>query len=107
MKTFQEYLNESVMKDDVAGTVMEYSIRKPSRTIPVQHVWLGIIRTPDETQKRKGGASRLVDNLKALAKQNNLPIYLDPIGPKAREFFSKRGFMDMPDNPKIMYYEDV
>lgn len=103
MKSFKQYLSERRLTNHKTGTFMDYNIRKASKQIPTDHIWLDIIRTPEETSKNQGGATSLVDKLKIFAINRQLPIYLDPIGPKAREFFLNRGFKNLPET-KLMYW---
>jgi len=116
MKSFKELFNEKRIEDEGAmdtltnqmtptNSFMDYRIRKPTSQISVKHIWLDIIRTRDEENKRKGGATRLLNRLKELARTKNLPIYMDPIGPKARKFFYNKGFVQVPFNSKLLMWD--
>ena len=116
MKTFRDYFTEKRIEDEgvmdtltntmtPTSSFMDYRIRKPTSQITTKHIWLDIIRTRDEANKRKGGATRLLNKLKEVARTKNLPIYLDPIGPKARKFFYNKGFQQVPFNSKLLYWD--
>ena len=96
MKTFKQYFEEAIITNDRTSTKLSYNLRSK----PFQHYYIHTVKTPEE-YKNKGGATELVDKLK----QQNLPIMLDPIGPKARIFFTKRGFK--PYNKKYMIWYPV
>ena len=114
---FKQYFTEKRMEDEgqldpmtgtstSTGSYADYKIRKPTSQIPKKHIWLDLIKTPEEMQRR-GGATRLIQKLKDLAVQKNLPIYLSPLGPKTRVFYYNKGFKQVPFNVKLLYWDHL
>ena len=73
------------------GATLTFSVSKSPVDGKIKHISVGQMGTPAENRK-KGGATTLLKELKAYADSVNLPIYSGALSKEAKSIFDKEGF---------------